>query len=64
MEERGEQAVIDAKSRIKDLEAALRQDKHNMAKQLRDYQDLMNVKLTLDIEISTYRKLLEGEEKR
>uniref|UniRef100_I3KL61 Si:dkey-222n6.2 n=1 Tax=Oreochromis niloticus TaxID=8128 RepID=I3KL61_ORENI len=63
MEERGEQAVIDAKSRIKDLEAALRQDKHNMAKQLRDYQDLMNVKLTLDIEISTYRKLLEGEEK-
>ncbi|XP_031601372.2 keratin, type II cytoskeletal 8 isoform X1 [Oreochromis aureus] len=64
MEERGEQAVIDAKNRIKDLEAALRQDKHNMAKQLRDYQDLMNVKLTLDIEISTYRKLLEGEEKR
>ncbi|XP_014268235.2 keratin, type II cytoskeletal 8 isoform X1 [Maylandia zebra] len=64
MEERGEEAVIDAKSRIKDLEAALRQDKHNMAKQLRDYQDLMNVKLTLDIEISTYRKLLEGEEER
>uniref|UniRef100_A0A3Q4HKP6 Keratin, type II cytoskeletal 8-like n=1 Tax=Neolamprologus brichardi TaxID=32507 RepID=A0A3Q4HKP6_NEOBR len=64
MEEQGEQAVIDAKSRIKDLEAALGQDKHNMAKQLRDYQDLMNVKLTLDIEISTYRKLLEGEEER
>lgn len=54
----------DAGARIRDLELALQRAKHDMALQVKEYQELMNLKLALDIEISTYRKLLEGEEDR
>ncbi|KAK6494271.1 desmin-like [Huso huso] len=49
---------------IAQLECQLRETKSEMAKYMQDYQKLLHIKLKLDAEISTYRKLLEGEEQR
>ncbi|XP_077426066.1 keratin, type II cytoskeletal 8-like [Vanacampus margaritifer] len=60
----GDENLERAQNDIAQLEEALRRAKHDLAGQVREHQELMNLKLALDIEIATYRKLLEGEELR
>ena len=63
-EQQGEAALNDAKCKLAGLEEALQKAKQDMACLLKEYQEVMNSKLGLDIEIATYRKLLESEESR
>nr|XP_033793731.1 keratin, type II cytoskeletal 80-like isoform X2 [Geotrypetes seraphini] len=62
--EDGDSATKDAEVKLAELDSALQKARQEMACQIRKHQELMAIKLSLDMEIVTYRKLLEGEESR
>ncbi|XP_017866108.1 PREDICTED: lamin-C isoform X1 [Drosophila arizonae] len=49
---------------IASLEADLQRMRDEMTQQLQEYKDLMDIKVSLDLELAAYDKLLCGEERR
>ncbi|KAL1767676.1 keratin, type II cuticular Hb6-like [Sigmodon hispidus] len=64
VEHQGETFFSDVQSKLAELEAALQKAKQDMACLLKEYQEVVNSKLGLDVKIDTYGKLLKGEESR
>ncbi|KAJ8397417.1 hypothetical protein AAFF_G00439660 [Aldrovandia affinis] len=54
--------VAEYQNQMSSLATAIEVAKSDLHKQILSYQELLDIKLALDVEISTYRKLLEGND--
>ncbi|KAM9352881.1 desmin [Symphorus nematophorus] len=63
-QEKYRKELEDLQARIEALQLELKSTKEKIALHLREYQNLLNIKMSLEIEITTYRKLIEGEDLR